>query len=148
MSPPNALRAYPAVLAFISYAHDDARHVDLVREFAKFLRTNGIEVRIDFIAAETPQAWDMWTLQQLRTANFVLIIASPQYKRRADGEAAPDEGRGVQWEARIIRQEIYADQDAARKKFLPVVLPGGSSDDLPLWLARPSDTHFNVTDFT
>ena len=45
---------------------------------------------------------------------------------------APDEGRGVQWEARLIRDLFYADQEAGMARFVPVVLPGGSAADIPL----------------
>ena len=132
----------------ISYAHDDPDHIERVRQFAVFLRRMGIDAHLDQTASERPQDWPMWMLQQIRSATFVLIIASPEYRRRADGFAAPDEGRGVQWETTIIRNEVYADQMAALQRFLPVVLPGGSPDDIPSWLGGVANTRYEVTDYS
>src|SRR6478609_7519994 len=85
---------------------------------------------------------------QVCDADFVLIIASPAYKRRAEGAAAPDEGRGVQWEAALIREEFYADRVAAMARFVPVVLPGQSSDGIPVWLGPATTTHYVVSAYT
>ena len=68
----------------------------------------------------------------------MLVVASPAYRQRAEGDAGPGEGRGVQWEARLIRDLFYADQEAGMRRFVPVVLPGGSAEDIPLWLAPAS----------
>ena len=43
---------------------------------------------------------------------------------------------------------FYTDQDAGLRRFLPVVLPGGSPDDLPMWLAPVSASHYLVTDYS
>jgi hypothetical protein len=84
-----------------------------------FLREQGIDAQLDRPAAEQWQDWPDWMLRQIRAARFVLIIASPEYRRRAEGEALASEGRGVQWEARLIREEVYADYKAALNRFLP-----------------------------
>ncbi|MFB6720557.1 N-6 DNA methylase [Kribbella sp. NPDC056345] len=133
---------------FISYAHDDAAHEERVRKLWVFLRKHGIDAHIDLSAAEQPQDWPSWMRSQLRAARFVLLIASPAYRQRAEGDASPDVGRGVRWEAGLIRDEFYADPDAARRRFLPVVLPGGSADHIPDWVGRASGTHYNVASYT
>ncbi len=136
------------VRVFISYAHDDAAHRERVRDFWLFLRANGIDARLDLPAAERRQDWAQWMTREIRDADRIVVIASPEYQRRADGDAGPDEGRGVQWEARQIRDRIYAGQDAGLQLVLPVVLPSGSAGDLPLWLAPASTTHYQVTGYT
>lgn len=90
----------------------------------------------------------MWMLRQVRSARFVLIIASPEYRRRGDGDAEPDDGRGVQWEAALIREELYANRRVGLQKFVPVILPGRSIDDIPTWLGPRSTSVYAVTDFT
>lgn len=133
---------------FISYAHDDAGHVARVRDFWLFLRRNGIDADLDLSAADERQDWAEWMTRQVRDADRVLVIASPDYKRRGEGDAGPGEGRGVQWEARLIRDWLYADQKKGLQLVLPVVLPGGSADDLPLWLAPASATGYAVAEYT
>jgi hypothetical protein len=137
-----------AVRVFISYAHDDRPHEDRVRAFWLFLRAQGVDARLDLPAAEQRVDWAQWMTQQVRDADRVLVIASPQYRRRAEGDALAGEGRGVQWEARLIREVFYADQDAGLKRVLPVVLPGCMPDDIPLWLAPVSAMHYVVSDYT
>lgn len=86
-------------------------------------------------------------MDQVRDADHILVIASPAYKRRAQGQAEPDEGRGVQFEARLIRDAFYRDQ-LALDRFLPVVLPGDSRDDLPDFLTPASSTVYYVPEFS
>jgi hypothetical protein len=134
--------------AFISYAHDTTAHVDLVRRFQLFLREVGVDARLDLSAASVPRDWPVWMSEQIRESDFVLVIASPKYRERADGLAPDEEGRGVRWEARLIRDLYYANEGAGRAKVLPVVLPNQSTDGIPSWLAPASCTHYTVTEWT
>jgi SEFIR domain/N-6 DNA Methylase len=144
----NAFSIPPPVRVFISYAHDNAQHEAHVRQLWLFLRRQGIDAVLDLSVAQRRQDWPTWMLRQIRLARFVLVIASPAYRRRAEGEARPDEGRGVQWEAMLIREEMYGDQDAALNRFLPVVLPGCSADDIPEWMGPTTTTHYVIVDYT
>src|ERR1022692_1993430 len=137
-----------AARVFVSYAHDDAEHEDRVQKFWLFLREQGIDARLDLPAMEVRQDWAEWMTQQVRDADRVLVIASPAYKLRAEGDARPDEGRGLQWEARMIRDRFYTDQKAGLQLVLPVVLPGCSAADLPMWLAPMSATHYMISEYT
>ena len=137
-----------AVRVFISYAHDSPEHEGLVRQLWVFLRACGIDARLDLAAAADRVDWAEWMTREARDADRVLVIASAAYKRRAEGDAGPDEGRGVQWEARLIRDLFYADQQAGMRRFVPVVLPGGSAGDIPLWLAPASAAYYEVGEFT
>jgi hypothetical protein len=138
----------PVPVVFISYAHDDPAHEDRVRDFWLFLREQGIDARADLPAAERRQDWADWMTRQVRDADRVLVIASPEYRRRAEGDAEPGEGRGVQWEARLIRDRFYADQKAGLQLIVPVVLPDCSADDIPLWMGPTATTYYRVTEYT
>ncbi len=102
----------------------------MVRQLWVFLRACGIDARLDLAAAEDRVDWAAWMTREVRNADRVLVIASPAYKRRAEGDAEADEGRGVQFEALLIRDLFYADQKEGLRRFVPVVLPGGSSEDI------------------
>jgi TIR domain len=80
------------VRVFVSYAHDDAEHEDRVREFWTFLRAHGIDARLDKPAAERRRDWPLWMLGEVRQARFVLVVASPAYRERAEGDAPPGVG--------------------------------------------------------
>jgi hypothetical protein len=136
------------VRVFISYAHDSDTHREAVREFWVLLRRSGIDARLDRTAAEQAQDWPLWMLDQVRKADFVLCVASPAYRRRAEGTEDPGRGLGVQWEAALIREEFYRSREDARKRFLPVLLPGASVDDVPAFFGPYSGTHYQVIDLS
>ena len=133
------------VRVFISYAHDSDEHVAAVRDLWIFLRSQGIDARLDLPAAERRQEWPTWMTEQLRDARFVLVVASPAYKLRSDGPAAADEGRGVQFEAGLIREYFYRDRRAGVQRFLPVLLPRVSAACIPDFLSPVSATSYRVS---
>lgn len=73
------------IRVFISYAHGNAEHENQVSRLRDFLCEHGIDIELDQLAAEQRQDWSLWTLQQIRTARFILMIASPEYRLRAEG---------------------------------------------------------------
>lgn len=133
---------------FISYAHDSPEHIDLVRRFWRLLRENGVDAQIDLWAASEPRDWPQWTHQQIRRAKYVLMIASPAFKERAEGEAPPGEGRGVRWEAQLLREMRYKDYETALRKQLSVILPGRSAEELPDWAGPTGNTHYEIEKLT
>lgn len=130
---------------FVSYAHgpDD----DSVRRFWEFLRTCGIDAILDLPAAEQRRDWPLWMGDQIRLADFILVIASPAYRARAEGRSESEVGRGVQWEAGLIRDAFYRDQHVL-DRFVPVVLPGQSRDGVPDFLAPVTSTVYFVSEYT
>jgi hypothetical protein len=134
---------------FVTYAHDSPEHKEQVRRFGTFLREQiGLDVHLDQWYDNVRRDWSAWAIEQLNNADFVLVVASPQYKRRADGAAPADEGRGSQFEAGIIRNNLTRNLRKETERVLPVVLPGRSVDDVPTFLNAHSTTTFYVKDFT
>ncbi|MBX6751642.1 MAG: CHAT domain-containing protein, partial [Micromonosporaceae bacterium] len=134
---------------FISYAHDSPEHRELVRAFWTLLRAQGVDAQLDAAQDQVGMDWALWAENEIQIADFVVVVGSPLYKLRAAGATGPDDGRGVFWEARLLRAMIFGDKASeSMRKILPVVLPGRSPDDLPDFLA-PSATHyFRVTELT
>lgn len=133
---------------FISYAHDDDEHKQAVVDFWMFLRSIGIDAQLDEPDSDRPRDWAIWMGQQIREADHVLLIASPAYKRRAEGRELPAAGRGAQWEAQLIRDAFYADQARGATRFLSVLLPGRTVDDVPDWMGPASRTQYQVHDLS
>ncbi|MBO1053080.1 MAG: TIR domain-containing protein [Dolichospermum sp. DET73] len=111
---------------FISYSWDSDDHKENVLKLANTLRAVwGIEAEIDrYVRAEPPytptQGWDVWMLERIEWAEFVLIIFTETYKRRFEGKEETRKGLGVSWEGTIIRNDIYNAQ-LRDTKFIPVV---------------------------
>ncbi|WP_313904926.1 effector-associated constant component EACC1 [Streptomyces sp. IB201691-2A2] len=122
---------------FISYAHEDdtSVHTEQVRSLGELLRAEGIDVRLDQLDAEAPRDWTAWMRQGMETADVILVIASPAYKRRAENPEA-DPSVGVAFEARLLRNELAHAPTNESQRILPVLLPGSTSKDLPSFL-RP-----------
>jgi hypothetical protein len=133
---------------FVSYSHDSAQHVELVRRFATFLREQGVDTQLDRWYEDGRRDWSLWAVGQLREADFIVVIASPRYKRSAEGTALPTDGRGAQFEASIIRNDLTRDLGAQTRRVLPVVLPGRSVDEIPSFLCGYSCTHYVIREFT
>ncbi|WP_239341731.1 TIR domain-containing protein [Frankia sp. CiP3] len=133
---------------FISYAHTSDAHAEAVRELYWFLRSRGIDAKCDLPASQRRQDWTVWMEREIRAADVILVIASAAYRRRAGGDAAADDGRGVQWEAGQIREVIYRDQPAGLLRVLPVVLPDATADDIPDFLRPYSTTHYRVNEIS
>jgi SEFIR domain len=93
---PDCSRSHRAPRLFLSYARDSPAHVEAVRRFWLFLLDQGTGVRIDLSAAQHRRDWLDWMLAEVRDADFVAVIALPEYERHADGLAGPQTGRGVQ----------------------------------------------------
>ncbi|MFF3325884.1 toll/interleukin-1 receptor domain-containing protein [Streptomyces sp. NPDC002889] len=147
---PCDVQPQPEVRVFISYAHEDdgGVHSEQVRTLWLLLRENGIDARLDRPAAERPQDWALWMQREYEAADFVLVVASPAYKRRAEGNEVPGVGEGVAWEARLLRDEVYRAPDGWYRRILRANLPGGSREDLPSFLGGHTVTHYAVDPLT
>jgi hypothetical protein len=127
---------------FICYAHDSPAHIHLVREFAEFLRIAGIDAHLDRWYEGGRQDWQRWMTIQILAADFVIVIASPVCKLVGDGRNRPDERRGLWAEMNLLRELYLAPSGAWPSRMLPVVLPGSSVDDIPLFLQPRAADHY------
>lgn len=140
---------HEAPWVFFSYSHDSEEHKTQVREFATFLRSRiGLEVILDQWHDNVRIDWSLWATRNLKAADFVIVVASPLYRARADGDAPPDEGRGAQFETAIIRNKLTKDIEDGTRRVLPVVLPGRSIDEIPEFLNPYSMTRYEIAEFT
>lgn len=140
--------AIPSPRVFISYAHESTEHEDQVSLLGTLLRELGIDARVDSWDMHERQDWSQWAIEQLDNADFVLAIASPRFRDRADGRAPSDEGRGSQFEGAMLRNLMTRDRATWLKRILPVLLPGMGPDDIPEFLSPYSATYYPVDDLT
>ena len=136
------------VRVFISYAHIDAAHIEAVRRFWQLLLSQGVDARLDVDATSTRQDWPVWIMQQFREADFVIVVASSTYRKRAEGEATPGEGLGAQFEGALLRGLIYEDRQKWFPRVLPVILPGQSVDGVPIFLGPRTGSVYPVAEFS
>jgi hypothetical protein len=133
----------------VSYARDSAEHERAVREFATFLRVEaGIDAHLDDWYTDRRRDWTSWTIEQLKRAEFVLAIASPQYRRIVDGAGSSAAGHEKVLEAAMLRDNLARDLPEETRRILPVVLPGHFADEIPACLCGHSTTSYVVGELT
>jgi hypothetical protein len=132
----------------ISYDHETETpaHRANVQTFCGLLRAEGLDVHIDTDVEEERQDWPLWMTREIVAADRVLMVVSPRYRQRFEAEAPIGGGRGVEIEAKIIREEITRDPAGSLRKFVPVLLPGADIEDIPRMLQPYSATHYRVSE--
>ncbi|WP_344084345.1 TIR domain-containing protein [Luedemannella helvata] len=114
---------------FLSYAQESAGHVAAVRQLWELLRRLGVDARVALPGPTDGRDWALWTQHEIRSADVVLVIASPAYASRAAAEAS------------FIRELLYRNLPAGKSKFRPLVLPGRSVTELPDWFGPTIAQH-------
>lgn len=125
----DSLAAVPPKV-FISYSHDSEEHKDRVRLLADRLREDGVDATIDQYEASPPDGWPVWMEKQVRESDFVLVICTETYLKRAERREEPGKGHGAIWESDLTFQRIY-DGGSRNEKFIPVLLEGGERSHIP-----------------
>jgi hypothetical protein len=133
---------------FLSYAHESAEHIEAVRQLWTLLRANGVDARLDLLAAAQRRDWPVWMSAELQQADYVVVVASAAYRRRAEGRADTADGRGVQFEGALLRELYYADRATWVRRILPVILPGQDADGIPLFLGPYSATSYRIKELS
>lgn len=112
-------------VVFISYCWESEDHKEWVRKLASDL--NGLfNVKID---QELPFGVELthFMEQAIAESDKVLIIATPEYKDRADNRK-----RGVGYETSLITDDLVNDQN--RIKFIPIIRKGTKELSYPRYL--------------
>jgi hypothetical protein len=122
---------------FISYSQDSPEHMARVLKLADQLRTDGIDADIDQYESSPPHGWPTWMERQISDANFILVVCTETYKRRADGKEEYGKGRGVIWESILTTQYLY-NAAATNTKFIPVVFENSHVEFIPIHLQPAS----------
>ena len=133
---------------FVSYAHDSPPHKRQVLRFCTLLRQLGVDVRVDEWDSGRRRDWFAWMIDQFRCADHVIVIASPRYRTAGDGDTSADRHRGVQTESATLRDFLYRDRATWTRKILPVILPGRSVTEIPLYLQPSCASHYQVPEIT
>jgi SEFIR domain len=133
---------------FVSYAHDSAEHKEDVLGFCEFLVEVGIDVHLDQWYLDERRDWQRWAVAQIQHADFVIVIASPVCRLVGNGNIGFNVHRGLQSELRLLYELYHRDPETWIRRILPVVFPGRSIDDIPLFLQPRTADHYRITDFS
>lgn len=115
---------------FISYAHESEAHNERVFELSERLRSEGVDCYIDQYEVSPPDGWPRWSRNQIRQADFVLVVCTETYGRRFEGSESRGTGAGAKWEGAIITQELY-DSEGSNTKFIAIVFVAEDVKHIP-----------------
>jgi len=113
--------------AFISYSWDSDEHKQWVCELATKLRHDGVDVMLDQWGVAPGDELPEFMEHSLRENDFVLVVCTPEYKRKSDGRIG-----GVGYEGHIITAELFTARN--NRKFIPVLRYGNWEQAAPSWL--------------
>jgi hypothetical protein len=133
---------------FISYAHDDDAHKQLVRDFANLLIRCGLDVRLDQFAAPRRKDWYLWAIDNIDNAEFVIIIASPKCRAVGEGKIDRNAHPGMHCELTVIRDRLQENRKLWEQKVLPVVLPGELVSNIPVFLQPRAMDRYSIDELT
>ena len=117
---------------FISYSHDSDEHAERVRGLCASLSRDGCDCRLD-VYKDTDEDWPIWMTRQLLETGFVLCVVTETYARRFQDRELPDQGKGVGWEAGLIRRLLYQ-KKLHNNRIFPVFFVPSDERRIPLEL--------------
>ncbi|GHV90057.1 tetratricopeptide repeat protein [Spirochaetia bacterium] len=112
-------------MVFISYSHDSDDFCDKILDFSNELRKNGIDANIDQYEEDPPEGWSRWMEDQIRTAEYILVVCTKEYADKASLRTST--GLGVKWESSIIYNLLY-EIGTVTTKFIPVIFNDANID--------------------
>ncbi|MCB1909750.1 MAG: SUMF1/EgtB/PvdO family nonheme iron enzyme [Rhodocyclaceae bacterium] len=116
---------------FISYAQDKGLVSAWVRDFSKRLEEAGFDPILDQEDDVHPKGLIAWIDDRFRQADWVVCVCNSTYSRYFEAEAdTGNEGLGVAHEARLIRNELFANK-GANTRIVPILPPSGQKGDVP-----------------
>lgn len=113
--------------AFISYSWDSEEHKLWVRDLAIRLRQDGVDVMLDQWGVAPGDQLPEFMEHSLREHDFILIICTPQYKRKSDARIG-----GVGYEGHIMTAELFTARN--NRKFIPILRHTSWEEAAPSWL--------------
>ncbi len=134
---------------FISYSHDSDDHQERLFELSEKLRSEGIDCNIDQYEMAPPDGWPRWMRNQIKSADFVIVVCTETYERRYEGAETLGMGAGVKWEGAIITQQLY-EAEGQNEKFIPVVFYPADLKHIPLemrggtWYRLDNETGYEL----
>jgi len=116
---------------FISYSHESPAHEQQVLGLSDRLRKDGVDADLDQYGSPPEEGWPFWMENQIREADFVLVVCSEAYLRRVEHKEESLKGGGVVWEINSIYNRLYSER-LLSKKFIPVLFAGATPDHIPV----------------
>ena len=114
---------------FISYSWDSDEHKRWVRRLSDELNDAGIETLLDEKDIPLGERFTVFMERSISESDFVLLVLTPEYKRKADNRL--NVASGVGYEDQIMTEEVNELNNHI--KYIPVLASGGWKESTPKW---------------
>ncbi len=125
---------------FLSYSWDSNDHKRWVASLATRLRSDGVNAVLDKWELVPGDNVSEFMERSVREADFVLIICTKSYKKRADHRTG-----GVGYEGDIMTAESFVLNN--KRKFVPLLREGAWDESAPSWLLGRFYLDFGAEEF-
>lgn len=112
---------------FVSYSWDSDQHSQWVKSFADALISKGIDVYLDQYDLELGDRITMFMEENIREADYVLIVCTTKYKEKVNNRHG-----GAGYEGNLMSGELFVKEN--EKKYIPIVREGNPETVLPDFL--------------
>ena len=123
-------KAESAPKVFISYSHDSPAHDLKVLGLSDRLVSDGLDCILDQYVESPIEGWPKWMQENLEASEFIVVVCTNEYNKRANGNALQGVGKGVKFESLLALQDLY-DNDSLGAKFVPVVFSDEDAQHIP-----------------
>ena len=113
-------------VVFISYSWDNELHKRWVKTLSEKLVETGVQVILDQNDLVLGDPLPQFMEQSITRSNYVLIICTPNYKKKADARKG-----GVGYEESIITSDVFSTQN--HRKYITVLASGTWETSTPIW---------------
>ncbi|MCB1179460.1 MAG: TIR domain-containing protein [Leptospiraceae bacterium] len=131
---------------FISYSWDSEEHKEKMLQLAESLREAGVDCALDQFETSPEEGWAKWMINQVNEADYVLMVCTETYHRRATGHEEEGKGKGVTWEGAVITNLVY-NSNSKNNKFIPVLFNIEDQKYIPIFLGSNTFYVLNKFDF-
>jgi hypothetical protein len=130
MPGPQASADPEAVRVFISYAWESDEYRTLVKRFAMRLAEDGIDARLDAWHVRSGQTVPEFMSSENRKADKILIVCSPEYRRKAHAMEDGERTTGAGYESMLVSSTLWTGQ-RSRAEVEVVLLRGSRNESIP-----------------
>lgn len=145
-SSPAPRAGHPRV--FVSYTHDTPAHKKDVVRLCELLSDHGIAIQLDQWELPERRDWNKWMTAGILHADFVLVMASPEYRKISESDESDAPQRGAEAEYNLLVELLRLAPKTWTRKILPVILPGRAIDEVPIQLQPRNADYFSVETLT
>ncbi|TRO23227.1 TIR domain-containing protein [Ectopseudomonas mendocina] len=115
----------------MSYVHESEQLSDSVLELSNYLRSKGIDSEIDQYEEAPQEGWPKWMARQIQQADYVLVVCSELFHKRANDHSGDETGLEAKWESTLILQQLYS-LNTKNDKYIPIITNSSNIKHIPL----------------